>query len=88
MLQHWSGGQRRGGEITGVKRTSDEIRCRRWNWIGHIMRKNREEHFVTALEWWPEERRRDHRSGVNRTSDEIRRRRWNWIGHIMRKNRD
>ena len=41
-----------------MNRTSDEIRCRRWNWIGHIMRKNREEHCVTALEWRPEGRRR------------------------------
>ena len=41
-------------ETTGVNRTSDEIRRRRWNWIGHILRKNREEHCVTALEWWPE----------------------------------
>ncbi|KAL9965516.1 hypothetical protein ACROYT_G029324 [Oculina patagonica] len=39
-------------------RTSDEIRRRRWNWTGHIMRKGREEHCVTALEWRPEGRRR------------------------------
>ena len=45
-------------ENTGVNRASDEIRRRRWNWIGHIMRKNREEHCVTALEWRPEGRRR------------------------------
>ncbi|KAL9969196.1 hypothetical protein ACROYT_G021383 [Oculina patagonica] len=45
-------------ENTGVNRTSDEIRRRRWNWIGHIMRKGREEHCVTALEWRPEGRRR------------------------------
>ena len=34
-----------------MNRTSDEIRRRRWNWIGHIMRTDREEHCVTALEW-------------------------------------
>ena len=45
-------------EITGMNRTSDEIRRRRWNWIGHIMRRDREEHCVTALEWRPEGRRR------------------------------
>ena len=27
-----------------VNRTSDEIRRRKWNWIGHIMKKDREEH--------------------------------------------
>jgi len=41
-----------------VNRTSDEIRRRRWNWIGHIMRKDKEEHCVTALEWRPEGKRR------------------------------
>ncbi|KAL9957097.1 hypothetical protein ACROYT_G038696 [Oculina patagonica] len=45
-------------ENTGVNRTSDEIRRRKWNWIGHIMRKGREEHCVTALESTPEGRRR------------------------------
>ena len=45
-------------ETTGVSRTSDEIRRRRWNWIGHILRKNRQEHRITALEWRPEGRRR------------------------------
>ena len=37
-------------EITGKSRTSDEIKRRRWNLIGHIMRRDREEHRVTALE--------------------------------------
>jgi len=45
-------------ENTGVIRTSDEIRRRRWNWIGHKMRKDKEEHCITALEWRPEGKRR------------------------------
>ena len=45
-------------ENTGVNRTSDEIRRQRWNWIRHIMRKDRDEHCVTALEWRPEGRKR------------------------------
>ena len=53
-------------ETTGVNRTSDKIRCRRWNWIGHIMRKNREGHCVTALEWRPEGRRRPGRPETTR----------------------
>ena len=59
-------------ETTGVNRTSDEIRRRRWNWIGHIMRKNREEHCVTALEWRPEARRRPGRPKTTwlKTKDE------------------
>ena len=48
-------------ENTGVNRTSDEIRRRRWNWIGHIMRNDKEEHCVTALEWRPEGKRRPDR---------------------------
>ena len=45
-------------EVTGVNRASDEIRCWRWGWIGHKMRKNREENCVTALEWRPDGKRR------------------------------
>ena len=36
-------------ETTGVNRTSDEIRRRRWNWIGHIMRKSREDHLLQRI---------------------------------------
>ena len=45
-------------EFTAVKKASDDIRKRRWNWIGHIIRKDREEHCITALEWGPEGKRR------------------------------
>ena len=45
-------------ENKGVKRTSNEIRHLIWNWIGHIMRKDREQYCITALEWRPEGRRR------------------------------
>lgn len=34
-----------------MNRTSDEIRRRRWNWTGHIMKKDKEKHCVIALEW-------------------------------------
>lgn len=36
---------------SGVNRAGDEIRRQIWNWIGHTMRRDREEHCVTALEW-------------------------------------
>ena len=62
-------------ENTEVNSTSDEIRRRRWNWIGHIMRKDREEHCVTALEWRPEGRRRSGRSKAT----------WRWIVEGKRK---
>ena len=41
-------------QIEGVNKTIDEIRRRRWNWIGHIVRS--EEYCVTAMEWRPVER--------------------------------
>jgi len=41
-----------------VNRKSDEIRRRRGNWIGNIIRKDKEEHCITALEWRPEGKRR------------------------------
>lgn len=28
-------------QVTGVKKISDEIRRRRWNWVGHMLRKER-----------------------------------------------
>ena len=36
----------------------EDVRRRRWNWIGHIMRKARDDDCVVALEWTPEGRRR------------------------------
>ena len=41
-----------------MNRASGDIRHRRWNWIGHILGKNREDKRVTALEWRPEGKRR------------------------------
>lgn len=41
----------------GGNRASDEIGRRRLNWIDHIMRKDREEHWVAALEWRPKRRK-------------------------------
>ncbi|PIK43013.1 hypothetical protein BSL78_20130 [Apostichopus japonicus] len=43
---------------TGINRISVEIRRRRWNWIGHIMRKETGNHARVAMEWAPEGRRK------------------------------
>ena len=66
--------------ITGVNRVSDEIRHRRWSWIGHIMRKNWEEHCVRSLEWRPEGRR----PGQAKTRKESGRRRKmsSWVANV------
>ena len=37
---------------------SEEVRRRRWNWIGHIMRKERNDDCAVALRWTPEGRRK------------------------------
>jgi len=41
-------------QVTGVKKVSDEILGRRWNWIGHMLRKGRNDDCVVAMEWQPE----------------------------------
>ena len=45
-------------EMANATKVSDEIRRRRWNWIGHILRKDPKEDTVVALGWTPEGRRK------------------------------
>ena len=45
-------------EITGVNTISSEIRRRRWNWIGHVLRKERNNDCMVAMEWQPEGRKK------------------------------
>ena len=40
--------------MAGVENISDEIRRRRWNWIGHILRGQQGSDCRIALEWAPE----------------------------------
>ena len=44
-------------QATGVKKISDEIR-RRWNWIGHTLRKEGNDDCIVEMEWQPEEKRK------------------------------
>ena len=39
------------------RKISDEIRRRRWNWIGHLLRKERNDDCMVAMEWQPEGKR-------------------------------
>ena len=41
-----------------VKKISDEIRKRGWNWIGHMLRKERNGDCMVAMEWQPEGKRK------------------------------
>ena len=42
-------------EINGI---SCEVRRRRWNWLGHILRREGDNVCFTALGWTPEGRRK------------------------------
>ena len=46
---------------TETKRVSTEIKIRRWKWIGHVLRMERNSHCRTALTWQPEGKRRQGR---------------------------
>ena len=66
-------------QITGVKKISDEIRRRRWNWIGHVLRKERNDDCMVAMEWQPEGKRKVGRPKTTwrRTVEkEFRQKRW------------
>lgn len=41
-----------------MKSKEDEIKGRRWNWMGHILRKEQIDNSRVALAWWSEERRK------------------------------
>ena len=45
-------------ERANVDRLSEEVRRRRWRFIGHILRKHPDNDCVTALTWAPEGKRR------------------------------
>ena len=66
-------------QITGVRKISDEIRRRRWNWIGHVLRKDRNDDCMVAMGWQPEGKRKVGRRKITwrRTVErECRQERW------------
>ena len=70
-------------QLTGVKKISDEIRRRRWNWIGHVLRKERNDDCMVAMEWQPDGMRKVGRPKTTwrRTVEkESRQERWtSWV---------
>ena len=70
-------------QITGVRKISDEIRRRRWNWIGHVLRKDRNDDCMVAMGWQPEGKRKVGRPKITwrRTVEgECRQERWtSWV---------
>ena len=49
--------QQQNYKIASVNRISDEIRRRRWNWIGHVLRGDKSSDCMVALGWQPEGKR-------------------------------
>jgi hypothetical protein len=45
-------------DMTEVEKISDVVRRRRWNWVGHVLRKDRASDCAVALGWAPEGRRK------------------------------
>ena len=45
-------------EMAGAAKISEEVRRRRWNWIGHVLRKPATDDTSVALGWTPEGRRK------------------------------
>ena len=44
-------------EMAEIEKMSSEVRRRRWNWIGHILRRDRTDDCAVALGWTPEGKR-------------------------------
>ena len=40
--------------MAGIHEISCEVRRRRWNWLGHVLRREGENDCFTALGWTPE----------------------------------
>ncbi|XP_071839518.1 uncharacterized protein [Apostichopus japonicus] len=45
-------------EMAGAEKISEEVRRRRWKWIGHVVRKDQNDDCAVALGWTPEGRRK------------------------------
>ena len=45
-------------EMAEAEKISEEVRRRRWNWIGHVLRKEKTDDCAVALGWTPEGRRK------------------------------
>ena len=45
-------------KLTQNNRISQEVKKRRWKWIGHVLRKPRNHHCMVALTWHPDGRRK------------------------------
>ena len=44
-------------ERTGIECIVDEVKKRRWRWLGHVMRMHKSRHPLAALTWTPQGKR-------------------------------
>jgi hypothetical protein len=77
---------------TKQRRISEEVKIRRWKWIGHVYRMKDDSHCITAMTWKPEGRRKvgrprtTWRRTVEKERKELGWRTWNEAKHVA-KNR-
>ena len=70
-------------KLTQNNRISQEVKKRRWKWIGHVLRKPRNHHCMIALTWHPDGRRKvgrpktTWRRTVEKERNELRWKTWN-----------
>ena len=59
---------------TGIECIMEEVKRRRWRWLGHVLRMNKSRHPLIALSWNPQgKRKRGRPRGTwRRTIDEER----------------
>lgn len=77
-------------EMAGTSNISVEIRRRKWNWIGHILRKDPADDCAVSLGWSEERRRRGHSKTIRRWMVEVERDKavWNSWNTAPRKASD
>ena len=64
-----------------MKTISDEVKERRWKWIGHVLRKDDSCHCMTALTWAPEGRRKVGRPKQH-GGEQWRKKEMHWGGNL------
>ena len=75
---------------TKLRRISEEVKIRRWKWIGHVLRMEDNSDCITALTWKPEGRRKvgrprtTRRRTVEKERNELGWKSWNEAKRVAR----
>ena len=66
-------------KVTGTIKLEEEIKIKGWQYIGHILRRDRSDNIRTALTWTPEGKRSKGRPGETwRRTVECERKEMGW----------